>query len=32
MTIRKIGGAITMDQMSKIYNLVIERFTKINDV
>ena len=32
MTIRKNKGAITMDQLSTLYNLVVEHYKKLNDV
>jgi hypothetical protein len=32
MTIRKAKGAITMNQLSSLYNLVVEHYKKINDV
>lgn len=32
MTIRKCNGSITMDQLSTLYNLVVEHYKKISDV
>lgn len=32
MTIRKNKGSITMDQLSTLYNLVVEHYKKLNDV
>jgi hypothetical protein len=32
MTIRKCKGSITMDQLSTLYNLVVEHYKRINDV
>lgn len=32
MTIRKGNGSITMEQLSTLYNLVVEHYKKINDV
>lgn len=32
MTIRKAGGSITMQQLSSLYNLVVEHYKRINDV
>jgi hypothetical protein len=32
MTIRKAGGSITMDQMSKLYELVINYYSEIKNV
>jgi len=32
MTIRKSNGSITMDQLSTLYNLVVEHYKRINDV
>lgn len=32
MTIRKADGTITMQQMSSLYNLVVQHYKRINDV
>ena len=32
MTIRKANGSITLDQLSSLYNLVVEHYKRINDV
>jgi hypothetical protein len=32
MTLRKAGGAITMEQMSTLYNLVVDYYKGLNDV
>lgn len=32
MTIRKENGSITMDQLTSLYNLVVEHYKRINDV